>query len=218
MMTLPVETGGQESTQKLPSCISHSLPILLLISLLLAWGCSGIISGNNTAQTPTPPQTYAISGTISPATGGAGASVALSGTANATTTANNSGAFSFGGLSNGSYVVVPSQTGYTFTPTTQTVTLSGSNVTGVNFTAAAGQAHSATASWTASSSVVAGYNVYRGTVSGGPYTKLNSSLIMVLTYTDSTVQATQTYYYVATAVDGGGNESVFSNEVPAVIP
>lgn len=217
MMTLPEGTGGQESTQKLPSCISH---ILLLISLLLAWGCSGIISGNNTAQTPTPPppQTYAISGTISPATGGAGATVALSGTANATTTANNSGAFSFGGLSNGSYVVVPSQTGYTFTPTTQNVTVSGSNVTGVNFTAAAGQAHSATTSWTASSSVVAGYNVYRGTVSGGPYTKLNSSLITVLTYTDSSVQATQTYYYVATAVDSGGNESVFSNEVPAVIP
>lgn len=218
MMTLREGTGGQESTQELPTCRSRALPIILLASLLLAWGCSGIISGNNTAQTPTPPQTYAISGTISPTTGGAGATVTLSGAANASATANSSGAYSFSGLSNGSYVVGPSQTGYSFTPATQNVTVSGSNVTGVNFTAAAGQAHSATTSWTASSSVVSGYNVYRGTVSGGPYTKLNSSLITVLTYTDSTVQATQTYYYVATAVDSVGNESVFSNEVPAVIP
>jgi len=37
--------------------------------------------------------------------------------------------------------------------------------------------HSATLSWTASTSVVTGYNIYRGAISGGPYnTKLNSSL------------------------------------------
>jgi SdrD B-like domain len=218
MMTLPEGTGGQESTHKVPTGISHSLSIILLTSLLLTWGCSGIISGNNTAQTATPPQTYAISGTISPAAGGAGATVTLSGAANATTAANSSGAYSFSGLSNGSYVVGPSQTGYSFTPATQSVTVNGSNVTGVNFTAAATQAHSATASWSASSSVVSGYNVYRGTVSGGPYTRLNSSLISALTYTDTSVQAAQTYYYVATSVDSGGNESVYSNEVVAVIP
>jgi len=65
---------------------------------------------------------------------------------------------------------------------------------------------------------VAGYNVYRGTVSGGPYTKINSSLITGLTYSDSTVVNGTEYYYVATAVDSSGDESVNSNEVSASIP
>ncbi len=78
--------------------------------------------------------------------------------------------------------------------------------------------HSATLRWTASTSTVSGYNVYRGTVSGGPYTKINSSLVAALTYTDSTVQSGATYYYVITAVDSGGNESAFSNQVSAAIP
>jgi Abnormal spindle-like microcephaly-assoc'd, ASPM-SPD-2-Hydin len=78
--------------------------------------------------------------------------------------------------------------------------------------------HSVALSWTASTSVVSGYNVYRGTVSGGPYTKINSSLVATLNYTDSTVQSGTTYYYVTTAVDSSGSESVYSNEVPASIP
>jgi len=78
--------------------------------------------------------------------------------------------------------------------------------------------HSVALSWTASTSTVSGYNVYRGMVSGGPYTKINSSLVATVTYTDSTVQSGTTYYYVTTAVDSSGNESVFSNEVSAPIP
>jgi fibronectin type 3 domain-containing protein len=96
--------------------------------------------------------------------------------------------------------------------------VNGVNVTGINFTATQAQAHTATASWSASTSVVSGYNVYRGTLSGGPYTKLNGSLIALLTYADTTAQSGQTYFFVATAVDGSGNESVFSSEVKAVIP
>jgi fibronectin type 3 domain-containing protein len=79
-------------------------------------------------------------------------------------------------------------------------------------------AHSAALSWTASTSVVAGYNVYRGTVSGGPYSKLNSSLIGPTTYTDSTVQSGQTYFYVVTAVDASNVESAYSNTISAIIP
>jgi hypothetical protein len=78
--------------------------------------------------------------------------------------------------------------------------------------------HSASLTWTASSSTLAGYNVYRGSVSGGPYTLMNSSLISATDYTDSTVQSGQTYYYVTTAVNSSGNESVNSNEVTATIP
>jgi Abnormal spindle-like microcephaly-assoc'd, ASPM-SPD-2-Hydin len=73
-------------------------------------------------------------------------------------------------------------------------------------------------SWTASTSLVIGYNVYRGTQSGGPYTRLNSSLDATTTYTDPTVQAGQTYYYVVTSVDSDNNESVYSNQTSATIP
>jgi Abnormal spindle-like microcephaly-assoc'd, ASPM-SPD-2-Hydin/Protein of unknown function (DUF1573) len=78
--------------------------------------------------------------------------------------------------------------------------------------------HSATLSWRASSSSVSGYNVYRTTVSGSGYAKINSGLISGLTYTDITVQPGMTYYYVATAVDASGNESTDSNQAMAVIP
>ena len=75
-----------------------------------------------------------------------------------------------------------------------------------------GTPHSVTLNWTASTSPnVTGYNVYRGLISGGPYTKLNPSLIAGLTYTDLNVVAGQTYYYVATAVDSGNNESAYSD-------
>ena len=65
---------------------------------------------------------------------------------------------------------------------------------------------------------MAGYNVYRSTVSGGGYSKVNASLVGALSYTDATVQNAQTYYYVTTAVDSSGNESTYSNQAQAIIP
>ena len=79
-------------------------------------------------------------------------------------------------------------------------------------------AHSVALTWNASSSTVSGYNVYRSTVSGSSYAKVGSTLVSGLTYTDGTGQSAQTYYYVTTAVDAGGNESAYSNEAQAVIP
>jgi len=90
------------------------------------------------------------------------------------------------------------------------VTLSGTGVAPVQ--------HSVTLSWNGSTSVVSGYNVYRSTVSGSSYVKINTSLDSGLGFTDTTVQSGTTYYYVTTAVDASNNESAFSNEVPAVIP
>lgn len=79
--------------------------------------------------------------------------------------------------------------------------------------------HSAVVTWTASVSPdVTGYNVYRSTISGSGYTKLNTALITGATsYTDGTVRAGGTYYYVATTV-AGGRESGYSKEVKAVVP
>jgi hypothetical protein len=78
--------------------------------------------------------------------------------------------------------------------------------------------HSVNLSWNASTSAVVGYNVYRGTASGGPYSRVNSGLDALTAYTDGTVQAGQTYYYVTTSVDGSNSESTYSNEVKAIVP
>jgi hypothetical protein len=79
--------------------------------------------------------------------------------------------------------------------------------------------HSVSLAWNAStSSNVTGYNIYRGTISGGPYTRINASLNPSTNDTDSSVQSGQTYYYVVTAVDSSANESSYSNEVQAIIP
>ena len=78
--------------------------------------------------------------------------------------------------------------------------------------------HNVVLGWMPSSSAVVGYNVYRGTQSGGPYSKLNSSLQSATSYTDSTVQAGHTYYYVTTAVDTTSTESTSSNEVATSVP
>jgi hypothetical protein len=79
--------------------------------------------------------TWSISGTISPVAGGASATVKLSGASSASTVADANGNYSFAGLANGSYVVAPSESGYTFTPASQPVTLNGASQTGINFTA-----------------------------------------------------------------------------------
>jgi len=109
------------------------------------------------------------------------------------------------GAASGSITIVSNASG-----SPASVTLSGTGIAPVQ--------HSAALTWNASTSTVAGYNVYRSTVSGTLYTKINSSLITTLNYTDSTVQSGTTYFYVATAVDASGNESVQSNEVSAPIP
>jgi hypothetical protein len=78
--------------------------------------------------------------------------------------------------------------------------------------------HSVDLTWNASTSGVTGYNVYRGGNSGGPYSQINSILDSASSYIDNTVVAGNTYFYVTTAVDGNGVESVNSNQVQAVIP
>ena len=91
------------------------------------------------------------------------------------------------------------------------ITLSGTGVP-------AAVSHSATLNWVASTSTVAGYNVYRSDVSGGAYSKLNSQLITSTQYPDSTVLAGQSYFYVVTSADSSGVESVFSNEASTIVP
>jgi hypothetical protein len=93
---------------------------------------------------------------------------------------------------------------------TVTIALSGAAVQPVS--------HSVTLNLTPNSSNVTGYNVYRSSTSNGPYTKLNSPPVTSTMYTDTGVLASQTYFYVGTAVDNAGNETAYSNQVSATIP
>jgi hypothetical protein len=79
--------------------------------------------------------------------------------------------------------------------------------------------HTVDLSWNASTSTsITGYTVYRGTVSGGPYSKINSVLDSSMSYGDTTVQSGQAYYYVTTAADSAGVESSYSNQVQVGVP
>jgi hypothetical protein len=138
--------------------------------------------------------------------------------------------FNTGGLSSGQ-ILAPGQAGtlnVTFAPAVTgdltggitvtsnatnspaTVSLSGSGVQPL--------ARRASLSWNPSTSSVAGYHVYSATVSGGPYTKLTVSATPTPSYTDATVQSGKTYHYVVTSINSSAVESVFSNQVSAVIP
>jgi hypothetical protein len=73
-------------------------------------------------------------------------------------------------------------------------------------------------SWNASTSDVAGYNVYRSAAASGPYGKINKNLDANTAYQDSTVVSGNTYYYAATSVDSNGKESALSTPAEAVVP
>ncbi|WP_028986261.1 S8 family serine peptidase [Thermicanus aegyptius] len=60
------------------------------------------------------------------------------------------------------------------------------------------------------------YHVYRSTTSGSGYEQIATATDP--SYTDGGVVASQTYYYVVTAVDYSGNESGYSNEASVTTP
>lgn len=78
-----------------------------------------------------PIPTHSISGNA----GVASATVAYSGTASGSVSADGSGNYTIPSLVDGSYTITPSKTGFTFSPANQGETVSGANITGVNFTA-----------------------------------------------------------------------------------
>jgi fibronectin type 3 domain-containing protein len=92
------------------------------------------------------------------------------------------------------------------------------SLTGTGASATASSGHSVALSWSEKSSDVDGYNIYRGTQSGGPYSKENSAIDASASYTDDSVQAGQTYYYVVTSVTSDGVESSDSNQATATVP
>ncbi|MCX7011268.1 MAG: beta-galactosidase [Candidatus Sumerlaeota bacterium] len=62
---------------------------------------------------------------------------------------------------------------------------------------------------------LAGYNVYRATAHGGPYTKINGAPLTEPMYRDTGRTNGTPLYYVVRAVDSSNNESADSEEAPA---
>jgi Abnormal spindle-like microcephaly-assoc'd, ASPM-SPD-2-Hydin len=138
---------------------------------------------------------FSVSGLALPLTLSAGQSTSFSVVFDPTTA----------GSASGSVTITSNATN---SPTT--IALSGTGASSTNF--------QVTLNWSPSSSTYSGFNAYRSTVSGGPYTKLDSALIASPSFTDSTVTSGQTYYYVVTEVSSSGVESAYSSQTSVSIP
>jgi hypothetical protein len=170
-------------------------PVQITTSSVPAGQISVAYTTTLTATSGTTPYTWTISSGSLPA----GLTLSASGTISGTPTAT--------GTSNFIVKVTDSSS------SASTATASFS------ITVAASSGYSVLLDWTASPSAgVTGYNVYRSTVNGSGYAKINPSPVSGLTYTDATVAANQTYYYVTTALDNSGDESGYSEVLQMVIP
>jgi inhibitor of cysteine peptidase len=100
--------------------------------------------------------TYSISGRVT-TVGYAfpGVTVSLTGGATKSTTTDGNGNYSFTGISDGAYIITPSKIGYSFTPSSINVNVSGADVVGQDFTAPLGAATLLSPSGTISTSTPA---------------------------------------------------------------
>ena len=107
----------------------------VLLAIVVLAGCS---NDDNPIVVPVA-VTYSISGQVaSTGSGLSGVTMALTGASSATAITDASGNYSFTGLDNGSYTITPSRTGFTFSPTNSPRTVSGADITAVNFASTAG--------------------------------------------------------------------------------
>jgi len=118
-------------------CGFVSLCLSLGLIFLDGWGTAG---ANPSTAASANPQTWTISGSVSPPASAAGTTLTLQGPSSATTSPDTSGNYSFTGLANGSYTITPAKSGVTFSPASQSIAINGASQSGVNFTinAAAG--------------------------------------------------------------------------------
>ncbi|MGA7624443.1 MAG: choice-of-anchor D domain-containing protein [Candidatus Acidiferrales bacterium] len=231
-ITRPSSTGPQSS--KYVGCLA----VLLAMSVVGLSSCGYTGASRTTTGTPGAGVLSASNASLSfgnvnvGSTGALTAVVTNNGDANVTISSMTSSAagVSASGLSSGE-VLTPNQSATVtvdFNPPTAgevtgSVSIASDATNSPTIIAVSGTGvavtHSVTLSWSPSVSPVSGYDVYRGTTSGGPYsTKLNSSLVTTTQFTDSTVVSGQTYYYVVTAVNSSNVESTDSNQTEAVIP
>lgn len=203
----------------------YNAPTVTIVTtaLITARTTAGSSTTTVTIQPPIPPGSLPVSISISPAsvTLKSGARQLFTATVSGTTnrgviwsttdgTVTSGGLFTSPGLGAVTRIVVRAAS--QADPTTS----ASADVTAL---AQVGQ-HAVDLSWNASTSAnIVGYNVYRGQIVGGPYSKINTGgLVGSTLYSDTSVASGMTYYYVATVVDSSGQESTHSNQAQAAIP
>jgi hypothetical protein len=232
---------------RINSTLQTGLFLLLVVSALTMIGCGGNKStASSSSANPTPtPTTSASSGTLTatPSSLGFGSQVlntAATQTVKITNTGGSAVTITQGTVSGSGFslgittpltlnaaqsVNVP----VVFTPGTSGTTsgslvLTSNGITVLSVplsgTGLAALAHSVDITWAASTSApLQGYNVYRSTVTGGPYSKLSATLSpTTLLFTDTTPVSGKKYFYVVTALNTSGAESAASSEVAVTIP
>jgi hypothetical protein len=77
--------------------------------------------------------------------------------------------------------------------------------------------HSATLNWSWSGGAITGFHVLRSQASGGPFIPIATIGPTASSFTDNTLVAGQTYYYVVTAFNSLG-DSPPSNQAACAVP
>ena len=216
----PAVAGTNTATLTLASNASDpSIAVSLTGTATTSSGTLGVAPGSMSFGTVTIGTTQIQTGAIT----ASGGSVTLS------SASSSNSAFTISGLALPLTLAAGQSVPYTvsFAPTatgtsSANISFFTSSSTSASQTASGSGAatqHMVELSWNASTSTsVVGYNVYRGTATAGPFSKINPALNASMNYTDNTVQSGQTYYYMTTAVDSSGVESSYSNQAQAVVP
>jgi plastocyanin len=104
---------------------------LVLLAIVFLAGC-----GDDDDDGAVIPVRHSISGQVTlTGSGLSGVTMILGGVSNATTITDASGNYTFTGLDNGSYTIIPSIAGITFSPTSSAQTVGGADINAVNFIA-----------------------------------------------------------------------------------
>lgn len=161
------------------------------------------------------PSLSSVSPNTGPVTGGTSVTLVGSGF-------QSGASVSFGGIAATSVKLISSTEIQAVSPVspagTVTIVVTNSDALGGTLESAFTYYHTVGLAWSDSSSSASGYNVYRSSTSGGPYTRINSNLLSGTSFNDTNVQAGQTYFYVTTAVNSSSQESSYSNQAQASVP
>ena len=238
-ITLPVTLGAAQSAtftvSFAPQSVGNTTGGLLIASNAsnptLSVGLTGAGTGTTAGQLTVVPSSINFGSiTIGTTQNQAGTLTATSAPVTVSSLGVSLAQFSVSGISFPITIAAGSSVSFqvTFTPQVSgsssanaTFTSNASNSPAVESLTGSGTTpqHSVSLGWnTSTSSGVAGYNIYRATVSTGPFTRINSALDATPYDTDSTVTAGQTYYYAVTAVSTTGSESGYSSQVQVTIP
>jgi PKD repeat protein len=165
--------------------------------------------------------TYTISGAVTTAAGAGISGVTVSTGSNSTNT-DASGAYTLSGVTNGTYTLTPSRSGFTFSPAIRSVTVNDANVTGQNFTGTPPANVPPVANFTFTTSALTANFTDTSTDSDGTIASrswnFGDGTTSTATNPSKTYAAAGTYTVTLTVTDNVGASSSKSSAVTVVVP